>query len=93
LGKEIIQVFGGRVGKSGMSLFLSGLTYAMGAERFGIRQLSQLSTFVALSWLSATWSLSRLVLSKDQAEKIVAERQRRANLEKEQEIADSKKQS
>jgi len=58
-GKEIIGVFGSRFGKSGMSLLLSGMTYAFGS--FGIQELSRLTAVASTAWLGCTYRLSRLV--------------------------------
>jgi ATP/ADP translocase len=74
VGKEIIGVFGNRFGKSGMSLLLSGLTFAFG--NFGIRELSLLSTGASAMWLASGWNLSQLVPKQAEAQKIVEERRR-----------------
>lgn len=66
VGKEIIGVLGGRLGKSAMSLTLSGVTAVMGD--FNIRQLSALCNVSALIWLRAAWDLSNLVPTRAEAE-------------------------
>lgn len=69
-GKEIIAVFANRFGKSGMALILSGLHFSSG----GSVGLSGLSLFVTLGWLTSAVSLSKLIPSKEEAERLVAER-------------------
>jgi ATP/ADP translocase len=66
-------VFGNRVGKSGMSLLLSALTYTFG--NFGVQQLSILSLLASTTWLSTSWWLGSLVPNQAEAEEMV-ERQR-----------------
>jgi len=75
LGKEIIGVLANRFGKSGMSLFLSMLSYGLGPAGFGVRQLTQLSTLVSGAWLGCCWYLSELVPKREQASATVEKRQ------------------
>lgn len=65
-------MFGNRVGKSGMSLLLSALTYAFG--NFGVAQLSILSLLASTTWLSTSWWLGSLVPNQAEAEEMVEER-------------------
>jgi len=65
VGKEVIGVLAYRMGKSMMSLSLSGLTAVFG--NFGLQQLSMLSTGAAVLWLSAAWNLSNLVPTRKEA--------------------------
>eukprot|EP00584_Thalassiosira_punctigera_P026219 CAMPEP_0172579962 /NCGR_PEP_ID=MMETSP1067-20121228/139515_1 /TAXON_ID=265564 ORGANISM="Thalassiosira punctigera, Strain Tpunct2005C2" /NCGR_SAMPLE_ID=MMETSP1067 /ASSEMBLY_ACC=CAM_ASM_000444 /LENGTH=527 /DNA_ID=CAMNT_0013372693 /DNA_START=127 /DNA_END=1707 /DNA_ORIENTATION=- len=67
-GKEIIAVFANRFGKSGMAFILSGLHFAGG----GGAGLSGLTLFVTLGWLTSAVSLSKLIPSKSEAERLVA---------------------
>lgn len=76
-GKEIIAVFANRFGKSGMALILSGLHFSSG----GSVGLSGLSLFVTLGWLASATSLSKLIPSKEEAERLVAERSKSGNRE------------
>jgi ATP/ADP translocase len=71
-GKEIVAVFANRFGKSGMALILSGLHFSSGG-RIG---LSVMTLFVTLGWLSSVVFLSNLIPSKEEAERLVAERNR-----------------
>lgn len=71
-GKEIIGVFANRLGKSGMSLFLSTLTYAFGD--FGLYPLSLLSTVASTTWLATSWWLSDLLPTKAEARDMVDNR-------------------
>jgi ATP/ADP translocase len=66
VGKEIIGVFGHRLGKSLMSLSLSCLTSAFG--NFNLQQLSILSDVAALVWAKAAWDLSSLVPTRKEAQ-------------------------
>jgi ATP/ADP translocase len=66
LGKEVIGVFGYRLGKSVMSLALSALTSVMG--NFGLQELSILSNGVALLWMRTAWRLSNFVPTRQEAE-------------------------
>lgn len=68
VGKEVIGVFGNGIGKSGMSLFLAGLTSAFG--NFGMHKLSFLSTTLSMVWLSASFRLSNLLPQKDETDKV-----------------------
>jgi ATP/ADP translocase len=67
LGKEVIGVFGYRLGKSIMSLALSGLTSLTG-DHFGLQELSILSNAVALVWMRTAWRLSNYVPTRQEAE-------------------------
>jgi ATP/ADP translocase len=67
LGKEVIGVFGYRLGKSIMSLALSGLTSLTG-DNFGLQELSILSNGVALVWMRTAWRLSNYVPTRQEAE-------------------------
>jgi ATP/ADP translocase len=69
-GKEIVAVFANRFGKSGMALILSGLHFSSG----GKVGLSGLSLAVSVAWLSSVVCLSNLIPSKEEAEGLVAER-------------------
>lgn len=64
LGKEVIGVFGNRFGKSGISLLLSGLTFAFGS--FGIQELSRLTALASITWFSFAFRLGNLVPKKDE---------------------------
>jgi ATP/ADP translocase len=66
LGKEVIGVFGYRLGKSFMSLVVSGLTSVMG--NFGLQELSILSSGVGLVWMRTAWQLSNHVPTRQEAE-------------------------
>eukprot|EP00978_Attheya_sp_CCMP212_P046474 scaffold394564_cov51-Attheya_sp.AAC.2 len=68
VGKEVIGVFGNGIGKSGMSLFLAGLTSAFG--NFGMHKLSFLSTTLSMVWLGASFRLSNLLPQKDETDKV-----------------------
>jgi ATP/ADP translocase len=68
VGKEVIGVFGNGIGKSGMSLFLAGLTSTFG--NFGMHKLSFLSTTLSMVWLSASFRLSNLLPQKDETDKV-----------------------
>jgi ATP/ADP translocase len=67
LGKEVIGVFGYRLGKSIMSLALSGVTLLTG-DNFGLQELSILSNGVALVWMRTAWRLSNYVPTRQEAE-------------------------
>jgi hypothetical protein len=69
-GKEIVAVFANRFGKSGMALILSGLHFSSGSKV----GLSGLSLAVSVAWLSSVVCLSNLIPSKEEAEQLVAER-------------------
>ena len=71
MGKEVIGVFGSRFGKSGMSLVLSGLT-SLGVVN--IPRLNIMSMVAAAGWFSATFSLSRIIPRKAQAQAVVEKR-------------------
>eukprot|EP00593_Proboscia_inermis_P011364 CAMPEP_0171309028 /NCGR_PEP_ID=MMETSP0816-20121228/19168_1 /TAXON_ID=420281 /ORGANISM="Proboscia inermis, Strain CCAP1064/1" /LENGTH=132 /DNA_ID=CAMNT_0011792293 /DNA_START=763 /DNA_END=1161 /DNA_ORIENTATION=+ len=68
VGKEIIGVFGYRFGKSGMSLALSGLTWAFGKNHFGLQELSRFTTVAAGLWFVTALRLSNLVPTRDEAD-------------------------
>eukprot|EP00970_Alexandrium_tamarense_P020707 scaffold15572_cov200-Alexandrium_tamarense.AAC.1 len=71
VGKEIIAVFANRFGKSGMAVILSGLNFLRGGTG-GF--LPGLALFVSMGWWSSAVSLSSLLLGKEEAERVVAER-------------------
>jgi ATP/ADP translocase len=75
IGKEVIGVLGGRLGKSGMSLLLSLFTTII--PTFGVRELVYLSVGASMSWTSGAWWLSRLIPDKATAEAIVEERKKK----------------
>jgi ATP/ADP translocase len=81
LGKEVIGVFANRFGKSGMSLILSVITAQYSSV--GIPQLSQLSVVVASLWTSSSLWLSRNVVTNQEAERRVQERQKQSSRKKE----------
>ncbi len=66
VGKEIIGVFGYRLGKSLMSLSLSALTSAFG--NFNLQQLSIFCDIAALAWAKTAWDLSSLVPTRKEAQ-------------------------
>ena len=66
VGKEIIGVFGYRLGKSLMSLSLSALTSAFG--NFNLQQLSIFCDVAALAWAKTAWDLSSLVPTRKEAQ-------------------------
>lgn len=74
VGKEIIAVFANRFGKSGMALILSGLNFIRGGNGGG---LSGLALAASLGWWGSALSLSSLIPSKQEAERIVAERDKK----------------
>jgi ATP/ADP translocase len=84
VGKEIIGVLGSRFGKSGMSLFLSGLTGLFGSA-FGVRQLIYLAFGSSGAWMGSTWWLSSMLPKKAEAQEIVATRNQKRKDEKEEE--------
>jgi len=59
LGKEIIGVFGNRLGKSGTSLLLLLLPY--GFDTFGVREFTRLSVIATTVWSYSAFRLSNLV--------------------------------
>jgi ATP/ADP translocase len=65
VGKEVVGVLAYRMGKSLMSLSLSGLTALFG--NFGLQQLSLLSTGSSVLWLATAWKLSNLVPTRKEA--------------------------
>jgi ATP/ADP translocase len=75
LGKEVIGVFANRFGKSGMSLILSVISAQFAGV--GVPQLSQLSVVVATVWTSCSWWLSNNVVTNQEAEQKVKERQKK----------------
>lgn len=81
VGKEIINVFGGRVGRSGMSLFLSGLT-VFPIFSSSLRPLSYFACTASTIWGISAWWLSTLLPTKADAQRTVVER--RKEFEKEQ---------
>jgi ATP/ADP translocase len=74
VGKEIIAVFANRFGKSGMALILSGLNFIRGGSGGG---LSGLALAVSLGWWASALSLSSLIPSKQEAERLVAQRDKK----------------
>lgn len=66
VGKEIIGVFGYRLGKSLMSLSLSALTSAFGD--FNLQTLSIFCNVAGLAWAKTAWDLSSLVPTRQQAQ-------------------------
>lgn len=66
VGKEIIGVFGYRLGKSLMSLSLSALTSAFG--NFSLHQLSIFCDIAAFAWAKTAWDLSSLVPTRKEAQ-------------------------
>lgn len=72
VGKEVIAVFANRFGKSGMALLLSGLQFVRGSGGGG--GLSGIALVASLSWWASAVRLSSLVLAKEEAELVVAER-------------------
>ena len=87
-GKEIILVIANRFGKSGMALILSGLQFASG----GSVGLSGLTLAMTLGWTSSTLGLSRLIPTKQEAEILVAERNKLGNGEDARDGDNKKKQ-
>jgi ATP/ADP translocase len=87
VGKEIIGVLGSRFGKSGMSLFLSGLTGLFGSA-FGLRQLIYLAFGSSGAWMGSTWWLSSLLPKQAEAEAIVEDRNQKRKVEKAAEAAE-----
>jgi ATP/ADP translocase len=80
VGKEIIGVFGYRLGKSLMSLSLSALTSAFG--NFNLQQLSIFSDMAALAWAKAAWDLSSLVPTRKEAQDAYVHSYRKSNLKR-----------
>jgi hypothetical protein len=66
VGKEIIGVFGYRLGKSLMSLSLAVTTTAFG--NFNLQQLSIFSNVAAVVWARTAWNLSNLVPTRAEAQ-------------------------
>ena len=71
LGKEVIGVFGYRLGKSSMSLVLSGLTAVFGS--IGLQPLSIVTSGTSIAWFVSALRLSRLIPTKEQAEQVYKE--------------------
>jgi ATP:ADP antiporter, AAA family len=82
VGKEVIGVLGSRLGKSGMSIVLSGLT-ALGLTS-NVRSLIHLALGAVSMWFSSTMWLSFLIPSKEKAQAIVKERQKVQEEQKQQ---------
>mmetsp|Transcript_20874 Transcript_20874/g.42737 ORF Transcript_20874/g.42737 Transcript_20874/m.42737 type:complete len:599 (-) Transcript_20874:108-1904(-) len=88
VGKEVIAVFANRFGKSGMALILSGWQFlrrgigvGVGSAAFtggsgGGGGLLGIALMASLGWWGSALRLSSLVLGKEEAEKVVAERMR-----------------
>jgi ATP/ADP translocase len=66
VGKEVLGVFGYRLGKSLMSLVMSGI--AAIDTNFGLQKLSILSNLVCISWMRTAWTLSNMVRTRAEAE-------------------------
>jgi ATP/ADP translocase len=66
LGKEVLGVFGYRLGKSLMSLAIS--VYGAFDPTFGLRKQGILSHIVCLVWVKTAWRLSTLVPTRAEAE-------------------------
>jgi len=79
-GKEIIAVFANRFGKSGMALILSALHFSSG----GSIGLSGLTLAVTLSWFSSVVGLSKLIPTREEAEKMVEDRKRADSMNRRQ---------
>lgn len=75
VGKEIINVFGGRVGRSGMSLFLSGLTI-FPIFSSSLRPLAYFACSASTIWGVSAWWLSTLLPTKADAQRTVVERRK-----------------
>jgi ATP/ADP translocase len=82
IGKEFIGVFANRLGRSGMSLFLTALTamygwsnHSMADHRWMNLLLTVLLATTCSLWMCSTWWLSRFVPTNAMAQKIVEERQ------------------
>ena len=75
IGKEIINVFGGRVGRSGMSLFLSGLTI-FPIFSSSLLPLSYFACTASTIWGISAWWLSSLLPTKADAQRTVVERRK-----------------
>ncbi|GMH98893.1 hypothetical protein TrLO_g14205 [Triparma laevis f. longispina] len=60
IGKEVIGMLGYRLGKSGMSLMLSGAGYFF-AEGLGVNQLTAISSSISIVWLAAAVKLTRFL--------------------------------
>ena len=88
VGKEIINVFGGRVGRSGMSLFLSGLTI-FPVFSSSLLPLSYFACTASTIWGISAWWLSNLLPTKADAQRTVVER--RKEFEQEQKAKSTKK--
>ncbi|GAX12392.1 hypothetical protein FisN_2Hh223 [Fistulifera solaris] len=76
VGKEIVSVLGSRLGKSGVSLVLSGLT---GFGFTGLPQLIQFSLASCGVWQASSWCLSKLVPTRAEAQAIFEERRETEN--------------
>jgi ATP/ADP translocase len=75
VGKEIINVFGGRVGRSGMSIFLSGLS-VFPIFSSSLRPLSYFACTASTIWGISAWWLSTLLPTKADAQRTVIERRK-----------------
>lgn len=83
LGKETIGLFGGRFGKSGMSLLLSAMTVLGLAS---VNNLIRMAVLMSLFWTSSCGWLARLVPSQAESQAIVEERTKK---QKEEQIHSS----
>ena len=72
----MIAVFVNRFGKLGMALLLSGLQFVQWSGGGG--GLSGIALVASLSWWALAVRLSSLVLAKEEAELVVAERMENA---------------
>ena len=79
VGKEIISVFGSRLGKSGMSLLLSAL-----AAVNLLPGVSSLALTASSTWMVCTWWLSSLLPTKAAAQRTVEERREREQKHRQQ---------
>ncbi|KAG7348862.1 TLC ATP/ADP transporter [Nitzschia inconspicua] len=84
LGKEVIGVFANRCGKSGMSLILSGLTFFLPHNWMGPRQLSQLAVLMGGIWSSCSIWLSNHVVTNQEAETTVEQRNQQQSQQEEE---------
>ena len=90
VGKEIVNVFGGRVGRSGMSLFLSGLSIF---PKFSssLLPLTYFACSASTMWGFSAWWLSTLLPTKADAQRTVVERRREFELENRKETTTTKR--
>jgi ATP/ADP translocase len=79
VGKEVIGVFASRFGRSGMSLFLSGLTASGIIASSSLRPLSYFSLSACTVWSISSWWLGNLLPSKADAQRTVLERRKKVD--------------